>query len=101
MSSGGPVHNVCSGYDGGQWKAAGNSLGKDQNVGFDSKLLRREHCASTSHTALNLIADQQDPMLASQGLQVAKKRRWWNYVSAFTLNRFYEYSGNFVGRQSM
>ncbi len=57
-------HDLGPGQDPGQRQPRRDALGHDQDVGLDVPVADREHLAGPTEPGLDLVGDQQDPVLA-------------------------------------
>src|SRR5439155_23330788 len=70
-----------------------------QNVRDYAKVLARPHASGASHTALDLIHDEQDAVTIRQRPQPAQEIRRRNYVSPFALDGFDDNRSHFFRRR--
>ena len=76
------VHDVLPGEDPGQRHARGDALGHDEDVRLDVPVLDREHLAGSAEARLDLVGDQQDPVLAGDLAEARQERRRRDDVAA-------------------
>src|SRR5918997_7081 len=60
------VHNLRLPGDAGYGEPPAHALGRDHDVGLDSRVLYGEHLARPPVTGLDLVHDQDDPVLVAQ-----------------------------------
>ena len=81
------------------WHAAAKSLGRCHNIRPDPILLPCIHRPGASHSALNLIQNQQDIPFFAQRLHLLHEFPVGRINAAFTLHRFKQYRTGFFRNQ--
>ena len=95
LCAGFPVHHVFPGDDRAERHTTCESLGHQDDVGHDVVMVEREPFPRPSGAGLNLVADQQNPVLAAHGAQVRHEIRRRDHVATFTLQSLNKDSGDF------
>ena len=60
-----------------------DALGHHDDVRLDLPMLHREHLAGPAEARLNLVRDQQDPVLPGDLTQAGQEAGWWHDVATF------------------
>ena len=98
MGAGLPVaHELLAGQDPGQWQPGGDALGHDQDVRLDAPVLDGEHLAGPPEAGLDLVGDEQDPVLAGDLAEARQEPGRWHDVTALAEDRLDDDRGHPVG----
>ena len=81
---------VAPGGESAQRQAVGDRLGDRHRVGHDPGVLERPHPAGPAVAGLDLVGDEQDPVLVAEGAQLAQERDRCRLVAALALDRLDE-----------
>ena len=73
-----------------QRQAVGDRLRDDDHVGHDSRVLDRPHRPGPPVAGLDLVGDEQDPVLVAEGPKLAQERGRRRRVAALALDRLDE-----------
>ncbi len=68
----GRIHDVRPADHRRQWHAAGHALGDRHEIRLNPGVLDREHTTRAGETRLDLVHDEQDAVLVTQGAQLAQ-----------------------------
>lgn len=98
MAAARPGHHFAFSDHGSQGHAAGDALGKADDIRFDVPVLHGEHAPRPAHAGLHLIGHQQHAVLVAKLPQGREKARRRNVIAAFALDRLDEDGGHFVWR---
>src|SRR5882762_6338291 len=98
MRAGTPGHDLGTGNHRAERQSAGDALGAGEDVGRNSEVVAGPHAAGPSHAALNLIMDQENPVVLRNCGELFEEDLGRSNIAAFALDRLHHDSRYFFSR---
>src|SRR5580693_10699502 len=96
-ADGGGVHDFGTTCDSGDRHATSERFRGQDQVGLDAEMFGGEPFAGTREAGLHFVGDEEDAVLAANGVNGFEIVARWDNEAAFAQNRFGDHGGNGFG----